>query len=109
MFKRERAIYLPRISDQLPCWQSPDNCLWYAPGFVTTRSCLERVTAYRSNKMIEHLFQRVLNIRDSNWQDYLEELQNMKSSGDTSIQRVAGIYSHLRNAVTAEEDWATTR
>lgn len=108
-FLLHHRIYTP---DEDKEWQAPEDCLWEAPIWLSTKTSLAQT--YRDDPGIRLLFQTHLGIRDADYRDCLEQLMWLRDSSLRPSDMVAiclQIYSELfkGRSITADRDWNKIR
>jgi len=76
--------------------------VWSAPEWLEVKQRLDGVGNYGE---LSHLFHVILKIRDSNWKDFVQELQTMKGQSQGNANRVFNIYYRLRRDFEHGTNW----
>ena len=98
------AIYLNvSFPASFSCWHAPEACLWQAPSFLTIKPVLASCAEYSRNSNVETLFRHILQVRNADWRDYVDELQNLRKGLDHDVSLVRQVYEHLENEVPNDE------
>jgi hypothetical protein len=82
-------------------WMGPENLIEKIP--------LASVRSYRNNPKLAYLFQDILNIKNSNWNDYIGALLQLKRTqnppADNLHHKVKELYMLLKNCRLTDEEW----
>ncbi|ENH67493.1 hypothetical protein FOC1_g10010770 [Fusarium oxysporum f. sp. cubense race 1] len=94
-------IYIPAHDSSPAMWTSSDRCLWNAREDMQTAyplAYLYRTVFHRSEEdldVLRQFFKTALGIKDSSWEDYLNEMRRLKDLKSEDFDWINDLYSSL--------------
>lgn len=88
-------------------WLKPNECLWRGPENLVEKIPLATIASYRNNAKLRKLFNDILDIRNANWTDYRDALQQLKGreTFPPDVQKkIVELYELLRSCKMSDED-----
>lgn len=69
---------------------------------------LADASGYRDNEKLKNLFQNILEIKDTTYSHYVEQIKSMRG-GRPSLAAVSDIYRHICMDASTKADWEIVR
>ncbi|KAK2934816.1 Histidine kinase/HSP90-like ATPase superfamily [Fusarium oxysporum f. sp. vasinfectum] len=94
-------IYIPAHDSSPAMWTSSDRCLWNAREDMQTAyplAHLYRTVFHRSEEdldVLRQFFKTALGVKDSSWEDYLNEMRRLKDLKSEDFDWINDLYSSL--------------
>ncbi|KAJ0152697.1 Benzoate 4-monooxygenase [Fusarium oxysporum f. sp. albedinis] len=94
-------IYIPAHDSSPAMWTSSDRCLWNAREDMQTAyplTHLYRTVFHRSEEdldVLRQFFKTALGVKDSSWEDYLNEMRRLKDLKSEDFDWINDLYSSL--------------
>lgn len=83
-----------------------EHCVWSGPEWLESKQRLRGISRFGER---EHLFRKILGIRNANWKDYVEDLKLMKDENCGTTERAFAIYKDLWRDFDRSTDWDILR
>jgi hypothetical protein len=102
----EDDIYTPSSAGQDAEWVSSEDRVWTAPEWLESKRRLNGVSKFADHEQVFHV---ILKIGDTNWRDYLKDLEMMKEKDPNNTERAVNIYRRLWREFELDSSWEPTQ
>lgn len=107
IFDNEYAVYIPRKGSSTASWAAPGNCVWNSPECITYCYTLAGAAGYRDNPKLKGLFSDFLEIEDTDYSHYIDQIQFLKSE-QPYLATMSEVYRLLLDT-SEETEWDVIR